>query len=216
MKSGSKVKIIDLKSEEGLKLNGLEGVVDHFAHTRGRYAVSLPGKPDLKMVKEANLELLAEPESKEAVFSDEAEMMARLKGMGMPDHMLKDLTPAQKKVMFEMSQRQDIVEQAKKAAGIDSNELAELKEAAGGLYSWRDASDHVDLEVKCEGVDTKDIKCDVKEQFIHISVGGKDVLKGNLFQRIIPAVSKSEITADGVLVVKLQKLSKMRWLMVVR
>ena len=53
MKSGAKVKIVGLQSEEGMKLNGQEGIIDHFSRIRDRYAVSLPGKSDLKMIKEA-------------------------------------------------------------------------------------------------------------------------------------------------------------------
>lgn len=105
--------LIGLQSEEGLHLNNQEGIIDHFSRTRDCYAVSLAGKSELKMTKEINLELLQKPLAA-PVFDNEEEMMTKLKAMGMPPQMLVDLLDAQKKTMFDMTQRQSIVEDARK------------------------------------------------------------------------------------------------------
>mmetsp|Transcript_8963 Transcript_8963/g.14946 ORF Transcript_8963/g.14946 Transcript_8963/m.14946 type:complete len:214 (-) Transcript_8963:4-645(-) len=207
---GSKVKIVGLKSEEGLKLNGQEGIIDHFSRIRERYAISLPGFTDLKMIKENNLELL-EATKEDPVFANEAEMMARLKAMGMPAEMLTDLSPAQKKQMFEMTQRQGILERATEMAGVRSDALTELKNE--GVYAWRDASDHVYLEVELNG---KKPKVYIAAESIHIKADGATLLQGNLFQKVNARESKWEVKDDGKLAVTLKKVSTMRWLMVVR
>lgn len=216
MRSGAKVKIVGLQSEEGMKLNEQEGIIDHFSRVRDRYAVSLPGKTDLKMIKEANLELLKDAEAPAAVFDNEAAMMEKLKSMGMPAEMLQGLSPAQKKQMFEMTQRQGIVERAKQMATIDDEAVKELKDA--GEYSWRDASDHVYMEINNTDDDAvPDMKCSIKAESIQIKAGDKVILEGNLFQKVNASESKWELQDDGKkLVVTLSKISKMRWLMVMR
>jgi hypothetical protein len=206
---GSKVKIVGLESEEGLELNGQEGIIDHFSRIRERYAISLPGLTDLKMIKEKNLDVL-ESAKVDPVFADEEEMMTRLKAMGMPAEMLKDLSPAQKKQMFEMTQRQAILERATKMAGVRADELTELKDE--GAYAWRDASDHVYLEIdlKEEG---QNPKVDITAESIHVKVNGATLLQGNLFQKVNAHDSKWEVRDDGKLAVTLMKAAKMRWLM---
>jgi hypothetical protein len=149
------------------------------------------------------------------VFSGEKEMIERLKAMGMPPQMLKDLTPEQKKQMFEMTQRQDIIERAKQAAGIDDSASEEMKEGAGGLYSWRDASDHVYIEVKVSPEEEEKCNCEITPDGISIVIGEKKILQGSLFQKVNPKDCKSEIK-DGKLSVTLVKAAKMRWLMITR
>ena len=213
MKPGSKVKIVGLESKEGQKLNGLEGLVDHYSRVRDRYGISLPGVSDMKMIKEANLQLLEDADAP-PIFAGEDQMIEHLKKMGMPAAMLKDLTPAQKKQMLEMTQRQNILERATKLAGVDAAYSTELKDA--GVYSWRDASDHVYLEVSC-GDDAKDVQCKIELDSIEISHGDNNtILKGTLFQNVLPKESKWELLGDGKLAITLKKVSSMRWLLVLR
>jgi hypothetical protein len=213
MKAGIKVKIVGLQSEEGKSLNGLEGVIDHNSKELDRYAISLPGMSDLKMVKEENLEPV-EPSSQpsDQVFSGEEDMVEHLKKMGMPPAMLKNLTPSQKKTMLEMTQQKSIVERAKIAAGIDSVEEKELTDV-DGRYGWRDTIDYVHIEV--EGCDEA-TSCKIENASISISNGKNEILKGSLFQSIDAAQSKWEVSNDGKLTVTLKKVGKMRWLMVTR
>jgi hypothetical protein len=213
MKTGIKVKIVGLQSEEGKSLNGLEGVIDHNSKKLDRYAISLPGMSDLKMIKEKNLEPI-DPSSQpsDQVFSGEDDMLEHLKRMGMPPEMLKNLTPSQKKTMLDMTQQQDILERAKNAAGVDSLEEKELKDV-DGRYGWRDASDYVHIEVK--GCD-ETTSCKIENASISISSGKKEILKGSLFQTIDAAQSNWEVSKDGKLTVTLKKVGRMRWLMVTR
>jgi len=212
--SGSKVKIVGLESEEGQKLNGLEGIVDHFSRARERYGVALPGVSDMKMIKEANLKLLEDGEAPQ-IFAGEDEMMAHLQTMGMPAQMLQDLTPAQKQQMLEMTQRQSIVERATKLSGVtDAAPAMELKDA--GVYSWRDASDHVYLEVRCGGDAKDDVQCKIEMDSIDIAQGNTTILAGKFFQNVLPKESKWEMVGDGKLAITLKKMSQMRWLMVLR
>lgn len=206
--AGSKVKIVGLKSHEGQLLNDKEGVVDHFSKPRQRYAITLPGISDLKMVKEENLNL-AEPEK---IFEGEDEMMEHLKRMGMPPEMLKNLTSSQKKTMFEMTQRQNIIERAKKAAGIDDSSNEKFVTVGDDLYSWRDGTDHVYIQVSnCDDA----ITCKIEHDAIHIAKNEKDVMNGKLFQTVIVDESTWEVK-DGTLSVVLKKATNMRWLLVTR
>ena len=215
MKPGSKVKIAGLQSKEGQKLNGQEGLVDHYSRVRDRYGISLPGVSDMKMIKEENLQLLEEPDAP-PIFAGEDQMLEHLQKIGMPAEMLRDLTPAQKKEMLEMTQRQNILERATKLAGVNSSTVSEMKDA--GIYSWRDASDHVYLEVKCG--DAKQVKCKIETDSIEIfddsDNNRKSILKGTLFQSVIAKASTWETNGDGVLAITLKKVSSMRWLMVLR
>jgi hypothetical protein len=213
MKAGIKVKIVGLQSEEGKSLNGLEGVIDRNSKNLDRYAISLPGISDLKMIKEKNLEPV-EPSSQPPyqVFSGEEDMLEHLKRMGMPPEMLKNLTPSQKKTMLAMTQQQGILERARNAAGVDSLEEKELKDI-DGRYGWRDASDYVHIEV--EGCDETS-SCKIENASISISSGKKEILKGSLFQTIDASKSNWEVSKDGKLTVTLKKVGRMRWLMVTR
>jgi hypothetical protein len=211
MKPGSKVKIVGLESKEGQQLNGLEGVVDHFSRVRDRYGISLPGVSDMKMMKESNLQLIEDADAP-PIFGGEEGMIEHLKKMGMPAQMVNDLTPAQKKQMLEMTQRQNILERATKLAGVDAAASNELKDA--GVYSWRDASDHVYLEVKCG--DAKDVTCKIEMDSIEICDGDTQILKGKFFQTILARESKWEKLGDGKLAITLKKVSPMRWLMALR
>jgi hypothetical protein len=212
MEKGSKVKIQGLQSEEGRKLNGLEGIIDHFSQERERFAVRVPGyENDLKMVKKDNLQLV----STVGVFSDEDEMMERLKQMGMPESMLRDLTPEKKKQMFEMTQRQDILDRAKQAVGVTESE-SPMKDDPSGVFSWRDGSDHVYLEIKSAKIsDEKQVSCDITANSLCIKNGSNVILKGDLFQTVIPKESEWAVL-DGKIVMTLKKLSNMRWLMLTR
>lgn len=215
--SGAKVKITGFKSEVAAKMNGVEGVVDHYSHKRGKYVVSLPG--GAHMVDECNLEIVENLSSEEAIFKGEQEMMDRLAAMGMPPAMLSNMTASQKKTMFEMTQRQDIIERANARATADTGLAAPqqvLKEEAGGLYFWRDASEFVYLEVPCEVVDKSEVVCKIEADSIRIeSTTGKLYLEGDLFQTVDVNAS-SWAVLDGTITVTLVKAKKMRWLMVLR
>jgi hypothetical protein len=209
--TGSRVKIVGLQSQEGQLLDQKEGFVDHYSQERERYAIKLSGIDELKMIKGKNL--LRFENSSDKIFSGEEEMIEHLKRMGMPPTMLKNLTPSQKKTMFEMTQRQSIIEKAKKAAGIDSMET-ELQDM-GGVYSWKDENDKIRIEVN--GCDERAVlDCHINHDSIDISIKGEVVLKGPLFQSINAEESKWEVTKDGKLNIVLQKSSNMRWLMVTR
>lgn len=212
MKKGSNVKIHGLQSEEGQKLNGVEGTIDHYSKERERYAIRVPGcGSDLKMIKEDNLKVVP----KLGVFAGEDEMMERLKQMGMPESMLRDLTPEKKKQMFEMTQRQDIIERAKKAVGVTESETP-MKDDPSGVFSWRDASDHVYVEIKSADItEEKKVSCDITPKSLCIKNGDKVILEGNLFQTVIPKESEWAVM-DGKIVMTLKKLSIMRWLMLTR
>jgi hypothetical protein len=212
---GAKVKIIGLTSEEGQKLNGTEGVIDHWSEERGRFATSLPGGS--RMIKKENLEVLEAPA--ETIFQDEEAMMKQLVTMGMPPDMLKNLTPEQKKQMLEMTQRQDIIQRAKAREGVVVRPT-EFKEAAGGLYSWRDLSESVELEVPCDAKEKKDVTVTIGEQFFVIAtVGGGTIVQGTLFQKVSVEGCTWEFgegAQAGKLMVTLAKAERMRWLMVTR
>jgi len=215
MKPGSKVKIVGLTSDEGQKLNNLEGIVDHYSRSRERYGISIAGQSEIKMIKQSNLQLVEETMTGPAVFGGEEEMLDHLKQMGMPSDMLQNLTPEQKQQMFEMTQRQTILERATKLAGVDAAAVVELKEAEG--YAWRDASDHVYLEVNCGN--TGKVKCKIDADQIEVvsaDTPDRPVLRGTLFQNVLPQESKWEQLGDGILAITLQKASPMRWLMVLR
>lgn len=208
------MKIEGLQSEAGKLLNGLEGIVDHYSKSKERYGIRLPGETELKMIKPQNLRASDGANSDYQVFSGEAEMMEHLKSMGMPESMLQNLTPSQKKEMFEMTKRKSILERAKKAAGIDNlEEEVPLKYVDNGLYAWKDTGDQVIIEVTgCTG----NVRCDFQNDFIHIQHDDNTVVQGHLFQSICPKESKWETSTDGTLTVKLRKLQPMRWLMITR
>jgi hypothetical protein len=215
IQSGSRVKISGLESEEGQALNGQEGIIDHFSTGRGRYAVSVAGASGLNMIRETNLELLEESADK-ATFENEAAMMERLKTMGMPPAMLQNLTGAQKKEMFEMTQRQSIVERAKKMAGVsDVDDEAAMVLTDEGTHSWRDASDHVYLEIKAE---LKPANVKIQLESIHVTAeDGTTIVKRDCFQKLNVGESKWAIDKeDGKMIITLKKLAPMRWLMVFR
>lgn len=171
------------------------------------------------MVDECNLEIVENLSSEEAIFKGEQEMMDRLAAMGMPPAMLSNMTASQKKTMFEMTQRQDIIERANARATADTGLAAPqqvLKEEAGGLYFWRDASEFVYLEVPCEVVDKSEVVCKIEADSIRIeSTTGKLYLEGDLFQTVDVNAS-SWAVLDGTITVTLVKAKKMRWLMVLR
>ncbi|CAJ1962655.1 unnamed protein product [Cylindrotheca closterium] len=214
MKAGSRVKIEGLESEAGKLLNGLEGVVDHYSNQSERYGISLSGDSELKMIKATNLRSLdpAKDSVDSPVFSGEDEMIKHLKLLGMPPAMLEGLTAAQKKEMFEMTQKQSILERAKRAIGIDATEEAEFNDV-DGLYEWKDAGDKIVIKVTgCTGK----VRCDLQHDSIHIQHEDNVILNAPLFQHIVPKESKWEQSNDGKLVLKMQKLQKMRWLCVTR
>ena len=215
--SGTKVKITGFKSEETAKMNGIEGIIDHFSHKRGKYAVSLPG--GARMVDESNLEILESPSAQETIFGGEEDMMQRLAAMGMPPAMLNNMTISQKQTMFGMTQRQDIIERANVRATVETGLSApepELTIEAGGLYSWRDASEFVYVEVPCEVIDKSEITCTIESESIHIATtGGNILLEGNLFQTVDIEKCKWELKENKI-IITLVKAKKMRWLMVTR
>lgn len=148
------------------------------------------------------------------IFDGEEAMLEQLKAMGMPPKMLNNLTSTQKKTMFEMTQRQDIVERAQRLANInDDGSKAEWKQEP--KYRWRDdGQSHVYLEVPC---DSGEITCQIEEASLSAACATDILVAGNLFQKVMPAESKWELQEDGKIIkIVLKKASPMRWLMVIR
>lgn len=223
--AGSKVQVHGLQSEEGQKLNGMEGVVDHFSNHRQRHAVKIPGVDDLKMIKDANLKVLesgggstAKTTDGKDVFMDEAALLEQLKLMGMPEQMLQNLTKEQKATMFTMSKRQDILQRAKKLAGVDDNEDDKKNFQDCGHYQWKDAVDHIFIKIpNASNCTAENIDCQISASTLSVAIQGTNVLKGNFFQEVLPMVSKGELMEDNsVFGIKLQKVKPMRWLMALR
>jgi hypothetical protein len=123
--------------------------------------------------------------------------------------------------MFEMTMRKDIIDRAKRTAGVvDSAAAAEMKVAGGGQYSWRDAPAEVYLEVNCPVADDSTVSCTIASDSLKVKQStGEMLLEGNLFQSVDAAKSKWEVKDSGAqrkLAITLSKETPMRWLMVVR
>mmetsp|Transcript_74978 Transcript_74978/g.150746 ORF Transcript_74978/g.150746 Transcript_74978/m.150746 type:complete len:224 (-) Transcript_74978:267-938(-) len=166
------------------------------------------------------------------VFAEEAEMLAQMRAMGMPEQMLANLTKEQKEKMFAMTRDKSIV--AKASANVEAQKSgAEMGfegrsadgsavPAPGGLYSWADEKPLVRLEVECP-VDTKksDVKVAFKADSISVKVGALEVLNGPLFQDVDPAkctwvLDLKPDTAGKILCITLTKKAPMRWLQIIR
>jgi hypothetical protein len=212
--TGTKVQIQGLANAK--ELNGVQGSIMSFNNERDRYKVDLPGGS--RMVKKENLGVIGGTEAPEApVFENEAAMLAHLGTLGMNPAMLANLTPEQKQKMWTMTQRKDIVDRASATHRGANAERGTMNAAAGGLYEWKDESDHVYMEVKCED----EAKCTITADHILIeSAGGEVILQGNLFQAVDPENSTSSVKEDGEsgkkLGIYLRKAAPMRWLMVTR
>ena len=185
-----------------------------FSAEKARYAAKLPaegGTTSSKLLKESNLEVAGNQ-----VFLNEADMLANLAKMGMAPELLENLTPEQKQKMWSMTQNADILKRAQQQVSRPPPSSA-MKEAAGGLYSWKDEKDHICMELKCgEGV-----KVEIAEEAIKITSGdGQTVLEGKTFQQVDPAKCSWGVAADGSggkkLAIKLAKAAPMRWLMALR
>lgn len=203
-----------LQSEAGKLLNGLEGVVDHYSKQNERYAIVLPGESELKMIKATNLRSSDQANGSvdAPVFSGEEEMIEHMKLLGMPPAMLEGLTADQKRKMYEMTQKQSILERAKRAVRVETSEETEFKDV-DGIYAWKDVGDKVFIEVTgCTGK----VQCELKHDSIYIQHEDSVILNSSLFQHIVPTESKWEQSDNGQLMVTLQKLQKMRWLGVTR
>lgn len=212
MNSGTRVEIHGLQSEEGQKLNGSQGTISHFSTERGRYAVRCDKGGDSCMIKEENLKLLDDD-----IFEGEDAMLEQLKRMGMPEKMLANLTPSQKKTMFEMTKRQDIVDKARKAVGDNMpKEETAMTASADGSYSWRDTKETAYLEIQTtEKKD--DVNCKIESDSICIFTNNnKTLLQGNLFQNVIVSECKWQWDENGKLCLTLVKATPMRWLQVIR
>mmetsp|Transcript_9443 Transcript_9443/g.13824 ORF Transcript_9443/g.13824 Transcript_9443/m.13824 type:complete len:218 (+) Transcript_9443:132-785(+) len=214
LNSGTRVEIHGLESEEGKKLNGTQGTISHFSKERGRYAVNCDTSGDSCMIKESNLKAI------DNIFEGEDAMLEELKRMGMPEKMIENLTPSQKKTMFEMTKRQDIVDKARNAVGeVASEEGAtrEMTTSSDGSYTWRDNKEAVYLEIKTTHK-KEDVQCKIEPGSICISTNDNNeiLLEGNLFQKVLVNECQWKWNEGGKLCLTLQKATPMRWLQVVR
>jgi hypothetical protein len=211
---GTKVAICGLKGAGVKRMNGVEGIVNKYIVKKERYVVEFPEGP--MKVKRSNIVALSEskqqqPQAKQ-VFSNEDEMIEKLKAMGMPPEMLESLTPEQKRAMMLMTMKKEVIEAAKNTPGVMADQ-AELKEAAGGLYSWKDAKDHMYMEMKGA---TPATTCTIGVNSLVVTgAGGEMLLEGELFQEVNCSESGYEVR-DEKLLVTLVKKKPMRWLMLLR
>ena len=214
LQPGTKVAISGLKGAKIKSMNGVEGIINKYSAKKDRYVVELPNGP--MKVKRINLTVMTTTTTtttkQPQVFSNEDEMMERLKGMGMPSEMLTSLTLEQKQAMMLMTQKPEVIERAKNTPGVMANS-GELKEEAGGLYAWKDAKDHVYLEVKNA---TPSTICVIGENKLQVMTGEAEMmLEGELFQEVDCTKSGYEIRGEKLLVTLVKK-KPMRWLMVLR
>ena len=215
---GTKVSISGLKGAKVKSMNGVEGIIRKHKKDKDRYIVDLPDGP--MKVKRTNLTVLENPtttttttKQQPQVFSNVNEMMEGLKGMGMPPEMLNSLTPEQKKAMMLMTMKSDVVDRAKNKPGVMADPK-ELTEERDGVYAWKDARDHVYLEVSNA---TSLTTCAIGENTLEVmtSAGGEAMLEGELFQEVDLTKSGYELRGDKLLITLVKK-QPMRWLMVLR
>lgn len=180
-------------------------------------------------------------------------MLAQLTRMGLPAEMLRNLTPEQKQKMFAMTKDPNVLAKAKER--VQAQNPGSTKETAtqasvpavpvfegrskdgvtavrvpGKLFSWRDEKDKAHVEVQCPNTTAKsDIDLALDTKHIALSVGGVEIMDGQLFQEIDAA--GSTWTLDGAvcgdvdfrgtseartLRVTIMKQKPMRWLQIVR
>ena len=211
---GTRVAVSGLKGAKVKSMNGVEGIVKKYKKDKDRYIVDFPDGP--MKVQRLNLTVLPTTEQQQQqpqVFGNMDEMMEGLKGMGMPPEMLNALTLEQKKAMMLMTMKSEVVEKAKNTPGVmaDSKELTEERD---GVYGWKDAKDHVYLEVKNA---TPLTTCVLGENTLQVmtSAGGEAMLEGELFQDIDLTKSGYELRGEKLLITLVKK-QPMRWLMVLR
>jgi len=192
----------------------VEGIIKKYKKDKDRYIVDFPDGP--MKVQRLNLTVLPTTEQQQQqpqVFGNMDEMMEGLKGMGMPPEMLNALTLEQKKAMMLMTMKSEVVEKAKNTPGVmaDSKELTEERD---GVYGWKDAKDHVYLEVKNA---TPLTTCVLGENTLQVMTcaGGEAMLEGELFQDIDLTKSGYELRGEKLLITLVKK-QPMRWLMVLR
>ena len=102
---------------------------------------------------------------------------------------------------------------------------AQQRDAPGGGYTYSQSGEEVTIEVKVPA-ETKGahVTCTIKPESIVLRVatlpdGKKDVLQGDLFQRVRPdecSWTLAQAGPDRVLQVTLSKVQPMRWLGVLR
>ena len=215
LKPGTKIAICGLKGTKTRYMNGVEGIINKYSAKKDRYVVELPNGSML--VKRINLTVVTTTTTTTTtkpplqVFRNEDEMMERLQTMGVPLEMLTSLTLEQKQAMMLMTQKPEVIERAKNTPGVMASS-GELKEEADGLYAWKDAKDHVYLEVKNA---TPSTICVIGENKLQVTREGEMMLEGDLFQKVDCTKSLYEIRGEKLLVTLVKKKS-MRWLMVLR
>ena len=168
--------------------------------------------------------------SSTAVFAQEAQMMEHLRAMGMPQEMLQSLTPEQKQQMLAMTQDPKILAKASAAVKAQNARAPPLagrsgkdggtEPVPGGAFSWKDEKAEALMEVSCAaGTEAAQVHCTIEATSIEIEVSGIQVMRGELFQRVVPSRCTWVLESDGEarkLLLTLAKEKPMRWLQIVR
>ena len=214
---GTRIQITGLQSSALAHMNGLEGVIDRYSTKKGKYVVSFSTGP--MMVSEQNIAVLeghstGDMSSFGTIFLGEEEMMQQLKSMGMSEEQLGNLTPEQRKLMLNMTRRDDIIQRAQETPGVIA-QSQELNEEGGGLYKWKDVKTHVYMEMSDKT--SNGMQCTITKDNICITdVESRDILlQGELFQHVDVEKCVWE-TIDGNMIITLVKAKPMRWLMVIK
>ena len=227
LQAGTKIKIKGMTTTFK-HLNGVEGTILHYNQKREKYAVDLPGGKMMVAEKDMELDKSVNGDAQESgssttsssfgsVFRTEEAMMQGLKNMGLSEEQLSKLTPEQRKAMFSMTMRSDIVEKAANTPGVIAKEL-QLEQ--DGLYGWHDVKTHVYMEMKLDENKVKGgggVHCNIEEESIHIKAinSGETLLQGPLFQSVDVDKCIWEVV-DQKLNITLVKATPMRWLSVLR
>jgi hypothetical protein len=162
-------------------------------------------------------------------------MLAAMANMGMSPEVIKNLTPAQRKAILEMSTNPDVISRAEARvqqsnAASTANNLGfqgrsangEAVSAPCGKYSWLDEKTTAYVEVPCPTeIGKKEITVTLEKESVYVKVGQDVILDGPLFQHINKAESTWSFTNKGkdqsrVLSINLEKEKPMRWLQVLR
>lgn len=167
------------------------------------------------------------------MFTDEAEMVAKMKAIGMTDEMLAKLSPEQRAQIFALASSPEILAKAQERVSNESggglgSKAADLgvegRSADGsatpvksGLYSWKDEKAQAVVEVAVDANATlaKDVVLELTADAVSLRVKGAEVLAGPLFQTVDPARCAHTV-ANGKLTLTLAKETPMRWLQVIR
>jgi hypothetical protein len=161
------------------------------------------------------------------VFTDEAEMVSKMKAIGMTDAMLAKLSPEQRAQIFALASSPEILAKAQERVSRESSAAADLGVEGrsadgsatlvkGGMYSWKDEKAQAVVEVAVDATTlASDVVLVLTADRVSLAVKGVEVVAGELFQSVDPARCVHAI-ADGTLTLTLVKKTPMRWLQVTR